>query len=134
MGGKRVSPSISQDSTSQDSTAQGLIRYLNLKLASLGQPISRSTAEPQFLDIARPLLRNFENKDRLLRDHLCPADARIQAFLDGYLKEVCPDGVPRLPGRTLVLDRKGLARVMSLPPYATSFSSPYLKSYRVPQG
>ncbi|HXP88161.1 MAG TPA: hypothetical protein VN841_25750, partial [Bryobacteraceae bacterium] len=111
-----------------------MIRYLNLKLAALGQPISQSTAEPQFLDIARPLLRNFENKDRLLRDHLCPADARIQTFLDGYLKDVCPQGVPRLPTRTFVLDRDGLARVMSLPPHAPSFSSPYLRSYRVPQG
>lgn len=119
-------------STQQDSTA--LIRYLNLKLAALGQPISQSTAEPQFLDIARPLLRNYENKDRILRDHLCPADARIQAFLDGYLGDICPQGVPRLPTRTFVLDRAGLARVMSLPPHASSFSSPYLRSYRVPQG
>ncbi|HEY4364411.1 MAG TPA: hypothetical protein VGN17_25825 [Bryobacteraceae bacterium] len=122
-----MSPSISHDSAD-------LIRYLNLKLAALGQPISRSTAEPQFLDLARPLLRNYETKDRLLRDHLCPADARIQSFLDDYLHDECPDGVPRLPGRTLVLDRAGLARVMSLPPHAPSFSSPYLKSYRVPQG
>jgi len=121
-------------STSTSQTSADLIRYLNLKLAALGQPISQSTAEPQFLDIARPLLRNFENKDRLLRDHLCPADARIQTFLDGYLKDVCPQGVPRLPTRTFVLDRDGLARVMSLPPHAPSFSSPYLRSYRVPQG
>ena len=118
--------------TSQPSVE--LIRYLNLKLAALGQPISRSTAEPEFLDIARPLLRNFENKDRLLRDHLCPADARIQSFLEGYLSEVCPQGAPRLPSRTLVLVRQGLGRVMSLPPYENSYSSPYLKSYRVPQG
>ncbi len=122
-----MSPSIPQDHGD-------LIRYLNLKLAALGQPISQSTAEPQFLDLARPLLRNYENKDRLLRHHLCPADARIQSFLDSYLYDVCPDGVSRLPTRTMVLDRAGLARVMSLPPHAASFSSPYLKSYRVPQG
>jgi hypothetical protein len=119
-------------STPRDSA--DLTRYLNLKLAALGQPISQSTAEPQFLDIARPLLRNYENKDRLLRDRLCPADARIQSFLDGYLADVCDEPVPRLPTRTLVLDREGLARVMSLPPHASSFSSPYLNSYRVPQG
>ena len=121
-------------STSTHSDPAALIRYLNLKLAALGQPVSQSTVEPQFLDIARPLLRNYENKDRLLRDHLCPADGRIQSFLDGHLKHVCPQGVPRLPTRTFVLDRAGLARVMSLPPHATSFSSPYLRSYRVPQG
>jgi phosphoenolpyruvate carboxykinase (diphosphate) len=33
-----------------------------------------------------------------------------------------------------VLDRPGLARVMSLPPGADEFASPYLHSYRVPQG
>jgi hypothetical protein len=121
-------------STSTQSDPAALIRYLNLKLAALGQPVSQSTVEPQFLDIARPLLRNYENKDRLLRDHLCPADGRIQSFLNGHLQDVCPQGVPRLPTRTFVLDRAGLARVMSLPPHASSFSSPYLRSYRVPQG
>src|SRR5258707_5677025 len=95
-----------------------LIRYLNLKLASLGRPVSRSTAEPEFLEIARPLLRSYQSKDRLLRDYLCPADARVQAFLDSYLHDACPGGAPRLPSRTLVLDRVGLGRVISLPPHA----------------
>ena len=45
-----------------------------------------------------------------------------------------PPAFPRLPASTLVLDRPGLARVMSLPPDAASFSSPYVHSYRVPQG
>jgi phosphoenolpyruvate carboxykinase (diphosphate) len=109
-----------------------LIWYLNLKLAALGQPTGEGTAEPGFLQIAQPLLRNYETKDRLLRDHLCPADTRIQTFLNHYLKDV--PGVPRLPARTLVLDRPGLARVMSLPPNSDSFCSPFLRSYRVPQG
>ena len=109
-----------------------LIWYLNLKLAALGQPTGDGTAEPGFLEIAQPLLRNYETKDRLLRDHLCPADTRIQTFLNDYLRDV--PGIPRLPARTLVLDRPGLARVMSLPPNSDSFSSPFLRSYRVPQG
>ena len=113
---------------------QELVRYINLKLASLGQPTSRSTADPEFLDIAGPLLRNYYQKDQLLGDRLCPADARIQAFLDAYLSEVCPGGAARLPASTFVLDRAGLARVMSLPPGTDTFSSPYLNSYRVPQG
>jgi phosphoenolpyruvate carboxykinase (diphosphate) len=111
-----------------------LVRYINLKLAALGQPISQSTADPYFLEIAGPLLRNYYQKDHLLGDRLCPADARIQAFLDAYLKDVCPAGAPRLPGNTFVLDRPGLARVMSLPATGDVFISPYLKSYRVPQG
>ncbi len=117
-----------------DSRTDELDRYINLKLAALGQPTSRSTADPVFLEIAGPLLRNYYQKDQLLGDRLCPADARIQAFLDSYLSEVCPDGAPRLPSSTFVLDRLGLAREMSLPPDAPSFASPYLNSYRVPQG
>ncbi len=109
-----------------------LVWYLKLKLAALGQPAGDGTAEPGFLQIAQPLLRSYETKDRLLRDHLCPADARIQSFLNDYLKGA--PGTPRLPSRTLVLDRPGLARVMSLPPDSDSFSSPFLRSYRVPQG
>src|SRR5579864_4688794 len=105
-----------------------LVRYINLKLAALGKPTNEYTADPAFLDIAGPLLRNYYQKDQLLGDRLCPADSRIQAFLDDYLSEVCPDGAPRLPSDTFVLDREGLAREMSLPPDAESFSSPYLQS------
>jgi hypothetical protein len=112
-------------------TQTDLNRYLSLKLAALGQP---TTSDSELLDLARPLLRNLEVKERLLRGHLCPADARIQWFLDQYLKDVCPTGAPRLPGRTMVLDQAGLARLMSFPSGANEFSSPYLHSYRIRQG
>lgn len=111
-----------------------LFRYINLKLAALGQPFSQSTADRHALEIAGPLLRNYYQKDQLLGYRLCPADSRIQAFLDGYLSDVMPDGAPRLPGNTFVLDRPGLARVMSLPPDRDTLASPYLQSYRVAQG
>ena len=111
-----------------------LLRYINLKLVALGQPSSRSTADPYFLEIAGPLLRNYYQKDQLLGDRLCPADTRIQQFLDAYLKDVCPGGAARLPPNSFVLDRPGLARVMSLPPNADEFTSAYLHSYRVVQG
>ncbi len=117
-----------------DEQPDELFRYINLKLASLGQPTSHSTADPRALEIAGPLLRNFYQKDQVLGYRLCPADARIQAFLDAYLSDVAPQGAPRLPGNTFVLDRPGLARVMSLPPGKDTLASPYLQSYRVPQG
>ena len=115
--------------TKQD---EELVRYINLKLAALGQPTSRITADPDFLDIAGPLLRNYYQKGQLLGDRLCPADARIQAFLDRYLQNA--GGAPRLPAKTFVLDRPGMARAMSLPPDRDRISSPYLESYRVYQG
>mgnify|MGYP005811244133 CR=1 FL=1 len=111
-----------------------LIRYINLKLASLAQPTCDAAADPYFLELAGPLLRNYHEKDRLLGGRHCPADARIQAFLDSCLAEVCPSGAPRLPADTFVLDRPGLARVMSLPAAGDLFESRYLKSYRVAQG
>ena len=109
-----------------------LVRYINLKLAALGQPTSEITADPYFLDIAGPLLRNYYQQGQLLGNRLCPADARIQAFLDRYLEDVgC---APRLPAKTFVLDRPGMARAMSLPPDKDRLSSPYVESYRVFQG
>jgi hypothetical protein len=107
-----------------------LIRYLNLKFAALGQPVSEATVDRQFLEIAGPLLRNYYQKDRLLSERLCPVDARIQAFLKRYLG----DSAPHLPSHTLVLDRPGLGRVTSLPAGEDRIGSPYLQSYRVRQG
>ena len=111
-----------------------LVRYINLKLAALGQPTSQRTVDPYFLELAGPLLRNYYQKDQLLGGRLCPADARIQSFLDRYLSDVMPGGAPRLPSNTFVLDRPGLARVMSLPAGEDRLSSPYLQSYRLRQG
>src|SRR5215469_7049490 len=113
---------------------QDLIRYINLKLASMGEPTSRAAANPKDLDTVRPLLRNLHQKDQLLGRALCPVDNRIQMFLDEYLVDVCPKGAPRLPSNVFVLDRPGLGRTMSLPVGADMFVSPYLKSYRIPQG
>src|SRR5208337_5148701 len=114
-----------------------LVRYINLKLAALGQPTSRSTADPAFLEIAGPLLRNYLQKDQLLGNRLCPADTRIQSFLDRYLGDVCgesgPKGAARLPVDSFVLDREGMARIMSLPASGDVFTSHCIQSYRVAQ-
>jgi len=120
--------------TPQSALELDLLQYLQLKLAALGQPAAKNSADVRFVQIARPLLRNHYEKERLLGKYLCPADARIQLFLDAYLADCCPAGAPRLPASTFILDRAGLARAMSLPPDSNSFSSPYVRSFRVPQG
>ena len=86
------------------------------------------------MEIVAPLLRNHVQKDRLLGWPACPVDARIQAFLDQTVASVSPDGAARLPARTFVLDRPGMARTLSLPSTADCFASPYLTSYRTQQG
>lgn len=113
---------------------EALDRYINLKLASLGQPVNRNTADSNFLEIAGPLLRNYYQKDRQLGNWLCAVDSRIQGFLDAYFSDVCPQGAARLPANTFVLDREGMGRVLSLPVTSDCFTSPYLNSYRLPQG
>lgn len=111
-----------------------LTRYIQLKLAALGESVEGADVDSDFVELAEPLLRNHFEKDQLLGWQLCPADARIQAFLDDYLADVCADAAPRLPQRTFVLDRAGIGRALSLPPHADRFASPYLTSYRVAQG
>ena len=112
-----------------------LIRYINLKLAALGQPTSRSTADPDFLEIAGPLLRNYHQKDQLLGDRLCPADARIQAFLDSYFGDVCPRRRSRVCPPTLSCSTApGLARDHVAAPERRQFPSPYLQVLSRPAG
>jgi hypothetical protein len=110
-----------------------LISYINIKLASMGLPIY-SREGTAFVELASDMLETFREKDLLLKDHLSPADQRIQDFLDS-----CFDGLglaarPRLPSSTLVLDRFGMARQISLPPDRHRHSSPSLTSYRVRNG
>ncbi len=111
-----------------------LEQYISLKLAALGQPVGRKAGSSEFLEIARPLLRNYRQKNLLLGSPLCPADIRVQTFLDAYLADVSPGGAARLPADAMVLDRAGMARIMSLPFDSDCFTSRYLRSYRVPQG
>jgi len=111
-----------------------LARYINLKLAALGQPLCHHTADLEFLQTAGPLLRRLHQKEKLLGSRLSPVDARVQAFLDAYLSDVCPNGAARIPAIAFNLDRPGMGRAVSLPANGDSFSSPYVQSYRVPQG
>lgn len=117
--------------SNRSSDSNELIRYINLKLTALGQPAHYDAADREFLEITKPLLRNYQQKDLLLAGRLCPVDTRIQAFLDEYL---APWGAARLPNGTFVLDRPGMARALSIAPGADKFESPYVHSYRVAQG
>ena len=129
----RPLPSLPIPKGESAATQAEIFQYIDLKLAALGYSVN-GQADSDFLAIARPLLRNYHQKDLMLGHVLCPADQRIQSFLNSYLNDVCPNGAAPLPSNTLVLDRAGLARVMSLPRTSDSFSSSYLNSYRVAQG
>ena len=64
---------------------------------------------------------------------LCPADQRIQNWINDYLSDVDAP-IPRLPERQLKLDRHGLSRVLSLPKGEDVHETSICKSYRVAQG
>ncbi|MBN1299864.1 MAG: hypothetical protein JW995_01510 [Melioribacteraceae bacterium] len=110
------------------------LQYINLKLASLGQPYVDIKNETKFLDLAQDLIRNHKEKNRLLSNYQCPADNRIQSFIDSYLRDFKDRYNLRLPSNTFVLDSHGIARVLSLPPDKDEYISDIISSYRIKQG
>lgn len=108
--------------------------YINLKLASSGQPTCAACDQDDFLSTANDLLRAYREKNRLLSNYLCPVDRRIQNFLNRYLEDLELDRVPTLPGQTFILDRHGVARELSLPMGTDEFHSDIVSSYRIAQG
>lgn len=116
-----------------------LREYVNLKLATRGHAIVGDEADYPFLELGRSLIANFQEKSRLLADHLCPGDAAIDGFLRGYLgeelvEEVFPKGTALVPRVPLQLERHGIARMLSMPPDQDEYKSSILSSYRVFQG
>lgn len=118
-----------------------MIQYINLQLAALGQPIfydendaSTKYSNERFLKLTQDLINSFREKSRLLSDHLSPADNRIQHFINDYLSDIQFDKPISFPSSTFILNNLGLAREVSLPPNADTFTSDWVSSYRVKQG
>ncbi len=109
-----------------------LLAYLNLKLHEIGQPGVTLASGDSFANFVDHFLTLSREKDRVLSSHLCPVDQRIQSFIADCLTGTGP--IPRLPAISLVLDRPGLARALSLPPGRDEHHSSILASLRVRQG
>ncbi|EKX53617.1 hypothetical protein GUITHDRAFT_84236 [Guillardia theta CCMP2712] len=110
--------------------------YVNLKLAACGSaPVESSSKEEGFLRLVEPILKAYQEQQHVLINQgrsLCPADQRIQDWLDDFLSDV--GGSPRLPVRQLKLDRHGLTRILSLPKGEDIYQNEYITSYRLAQG
>ncbi len=130
--GARMSTPASELPPIPDPADPRLLAYLSLKLREIGQPGVALPENDGFSRLVDHLLAVSREKDRVLSRHLCPVDQRIQNFLHDTLRD--SSEVPRLPGTTLVLDRPGLARALSLPHGKDEHASPILNSYRVRQG
>ncbi len=113
---------------------QNLQLYINLKLASCGQPTCLKGEAVDFMATADDMLRSFVEKNRQLVSYHYPVDQRIQDFLNSYLADLELDSIPTLPGMTFELDRHGIARELSLPIGENEFHSDCVSSYKVKQG
>ncbi|MDF1852497.1 MAG: hypothetical protein P1U85_16790 [Verrucomicrobiales bacterium] len=109
--------------------------YINLKLAARGYPIVGEEEDFPFLDMARSLILNFQERLRIMESHRAPVDRHITTWLRGYLEgtNVFGDGESMLPN-ALVLERHGLARLLSLPSNGDRFESDIVSSFRTWQG
>lgn len=121
-------PRSSAESRSED--RRNIRQYVRLRLVASGLvPEGGGLAEA-----AAGLLANHREQSRLLLDHRCGADQRIEEFLCGHLAHDGSEASRWLPGRTLVLDRHGMARELSLPSDGHEFVSELVSSYRVANG
>ena len=106
------------------------VNSANLKLVALGHPPVGDVDENPGIRLGGFLIQSYQEQRRLLSGHLCPADRRIQDFLD----EVFGEDSPRLPSNTFALDHHGLARVISLPRDGHTYKNDIIESYRIKQG
>jgi len=113
---------------------EALVEYLNIKLRSKGYPIFGDEKDYPFLQIGSSLLQSVAEKNRLLREHLCPVDQRIQDYVTRLFAGLDVENRKWVPTDSLILERHGLARALSLAPDADSFESNIVSSYRVKQG
>lgn len=109
--------------------------YIALQLASAGLvPPDRETSADAMSAFATGILDSLREKNSLLADYRAPVDSRIESFLNRYFAAEVGDDPVRLPGRTLTLDRHGMARELSLPVNGNKFENELVSSYRCANG
>lgn len=112
-----------------------LLKYVNLKLAAVGLPIAEEAGGHEMVSLAMGLLENYREKSRRLGEtQRCPIDARIESFLNHHFSDLNLVSPLTLPGRSLILDRHGVARALSLPATSDHYRTDLLESYRVRNG
>ena len=109
------------------------LEHICLQLAAMGHRCELNT-DRSYLSIADSLLKNYNEHRRLLFDYRCPADQRIQDFLNGYFERNGVETTVSLPGETFTLNSPGIARELSLPFEGNRYQSSLLETYRVQQG
>lgn len=110
-----------------------ITRYIVLKLLANGLPVPPRFEDHDRLGAPR-LLSTYHHRLKRLDSIHCPADARIEGFLRRYFDRVKGCSALRLPDLSIILDRHGIARELSLPHDADEYTNRYGASYRVRNG
>ena len=113
--------------------------YIALQLAAAG--ILPPEEDQALANFSKGMIESLREKNRLLGEYRAPVDQRIESFLKRYFDGIengqhQPSGQNglRVPSPTLVLDRHGLARELSIPVGGDHFSNQYVDSHRTLNG
>lgn len=118
----------------RETERERVIRYIVLKLIAMGLPHPETPEfAKQSLDAER-LLGSYHQRLKRLDEVRSPVDARIESFLNSHFADLKLDEPLRLPDSTVILDRHGIARELSLPIDRASYENPLVSSYRVKNG
>jgi hypothetical protein len=107
---------------------------VNLLLMANGLPVTADFTAQALPDVSRGFLESHAEQLRLLTDYRCPIDRRVESYLARHFADLKLPQPLRLPARTLVLSRHGIARELSLPAGGSEFTNDYLTSYRIKNG
>lgn len=106
--------------------------YIALQLAAAG--MLPPEEDKSLANFSKGMIESLREKNRLLGGHRAPVDQRIESFLQRYFSDLEKIQTLSIPSPTLVLDRHGLARELSLPADGDRFSNQYVDSHRVLNG
>lgn len=123
---------LREDGGQPEGDEAALHRSLIIKLAAQGFHVPTDSEEGNIVELAGDLFQRYAEQTRQLTGQLSPADARVQAFLDEMLAPVGQQ--VQLPGQTLLLDRYGLARTLSIPAGKAEYHNAEVSSYRLSNG
>ena len=129
--------SISEEKINSVTSREDRVQYINFKLAALGLPIYRPENTQKdtgtyFIDLFQDIIKDYQEKTRLVDINEVGIYKRINQFFDIYFKD--SETSLKCIDSSLTLDHYGLAREMSLPLDSNTFSNEYISSYRIKQG
>ena len=123
---------LKEDGTFARIDRESVHRSIVVKLAAQGFAVPDTGAEQDVLELAGDLFRRYAEQSRLLTGHLPPPDYRIQSFLNDVLSETGEE--VRLPSQTVIVDRYGLARELSIPDGESEYHNEQVSTFRLNNG